>query len=159
MANKQLLQSAGDGTAVPAGYVGEVKSASAVSASSTSTNATIVYSNATNELLLDAGVWHIYYADSYYKDNSGITGTTPSGWASGKIRNITDNTDVVKLEFITFASTDNDSAYGGAYCLAGVVNITSQKAFRGQLGVSLNSGTQYRFTTRGLGSFYAVRIA
>jgi hypothetical protein len=71
MSNKQLLQSAGDGTAVPAGYVGEV-----ISAESNTFTTTGLANNSTTGFLsitLTPGTWLISASQSFLQNSS--TGT------------------------------------------------------------------------------------
>lgn len=66
MPNKQLLQSSGDGTAVPRGYVGEIITSS-IEVSAAASNAGITVGS----VLLSSGVWRIE-ALSSYTNSSGI---------------------------------------------------------------------------------------
>jgi hypothetical protein len=101
MANKQLLQSAGDGTAVPAGFVGEVKSVFPAANVGIGGFTTI---DLTSTIELTPGVWLLtaYFGgfgsgtggnvnfDGYITNAAnGIIVATTLGWTSGPLIGLT----------------------------------------------------------------------
>lgn len=141
------------GTAIGAGYIGEVITASVLVASNNSTSATAL----TNDLTLTAGIWRIVYFDVTYRSTTPTAGTNAQ--ATARIQNITDSTTLAQAAFyhyITNTVSDYEGMYTSAFHMQAVVNISSTKVYRGQGTLSAATGA---VTSRGSGSFFAVRIA
>jgi hypothetical protein len=141
------------GSAIAAGYVGEYKSATINLTAINSTTPT----NVTNDLSLTAGIWLINFFDTSYRSTVPTSATNST--ACARIRNITDNTtlaEVTGYHYITNVTGDYEGAYNGGFHLSCIVNIATTKSFRGQLFLNAATGA---VTNRGVGSFYAVRIA
>ena len=79
MTQKALLQSAGDGTAVPAGYVGQIISSQSTSLINLSSNTWIQLSS----LTLNSGLWIISYSSAYNKNGSTYSTDTNIALAVG----------------------------------------------------------------------------
>jgi len=74
MPQKTLLQSAGDGTAIPAGYVGETKIVNLGSSSFVPSTSLGDVTGLT--MTLDSGVWQVKYQATVYLQNNAAATTT-----------------------------------------------------------------------------------
>jgi hypothetical protein len=138
---------------IASGYIGEVITASVLGAANNSTSATTL----TNDLTLTAGIWRIVYFDTSYRSSTPASGQ--NSLATARIQNITDSSTVAQAasyQYITNVTSDYEGMYTGSFHIQAVVNISSTKVYRGQGILSANQGA---VTTRGSGSFFAVRIA
>lgn len=131
MSNKQLLQSAGDGTAVPAGYVGELKEA---------TNTTTVvlsgaagtYTDITSmSLSLEPGIWELQTDISLYI--SGASGITTNGRVGAVV--LTDNSNNIQRGVVT------------GFANATTPNVISQCSIKHRIVVSSTTTYKLRATT------------
>lgn len=143
------------GAAIAAGYIGEVKSAAVNSVGSIGDG----NFNTTNQLVLPAGVWLIAYYDGVYRESfSGTSGLYQQ--INAAIRNETDSTTVAQSGYFQYthvnSGIDREMQYNGHFHVSYPINISAQKTFRGIVGGAGGGG---RFATRGMGSFYAIRIA
>jgi hypothetical protein len=159
MTQKSLLQSAGDGTAVPAGYVGEVVQAN-LTANQTLVSISDVDLNGLS-LSLGAGVWLISYSLSV-----DVTTTTANGHTNFAQTRITDSSNNLVGNSIRCAYVKNSGSGTNADNICTLhaqeaVNISSQTTYkvRAKVGNLASAGTIQQDTTYGQSKFMAVRIA
>lgn len=142
MANKQLLQSAGDGTAVPAGYVGEVLTSTATASSPGSSQQFNVTSK-----LIPKGTWMIFGSWTF---GGGATSQTQS---FGGLSTTSGN----GLGTLQFPITFNPSASGLILNSAPfVVNLISDTTYYLAARSDFSGGGNSSSVT---GTLTAIRIA
>lgn len=163
MANKQLLISSGDGTAVPAGYVGETVTGTVTNSVSLTTS----YASITGtSISLSPGIWMIYAQVSLFLNippNSGSNFTQLTGSVQ-----LATSTGTNLTERSMYLQSSAQTAFGMVIAnyvpINHVVNITSTTTYQlnGKYtvagtnpGVSVTTNTTAPFTS----VFYAVRIA
>jgi len=152
MSNKQLLQSAGDGTAVPAGYVGEVQLANPVAnvtpgASVQDLNKTVV------SITLTPGVWAV----------SGVVTVNPGTAVGLKFayvgisltNNGSDNSTKNNITGLDIASSSNSTRYFPTPTR--VLTLTSSTTVYLVAGIEYTTLGTCLFST--ISSIQAVRIA
>jgi hypothetical protein len=149
-----------DGSAVPAGYVGE-KISTTVSATFLTyptTQASVA------SLSLTAGVWMLYGGISIYTNALPSTGILAAGWT---IFNSTDSVAVTELPYLhEFGGVNGNNTTKGLYP-QGYVTISATKTIQLRITLSLSSGSPTNGSifcfASGAGApgefFYAVRIA
>lgn len=140
MAQKNLLQSAGDGTAIPAGYVGEFVRATSTSLFTQNGPTSGTFYGVTNLILTipSAGVWLVGY-------NASVQTDPPSGASSeiigrARLRNTTDNTDICGA-VSNYSVTGTVASVIGNSSSQTVININSSKTIQVQIGFITNGGT------------------
>ena len=151
MGSKAILTQGGDGTVVPAGMVGEVKTVANSSVVSTYNGAYAVVANVTG---CTPGLWRIESLVSYY------IGFTGAGAASGRIR-IRDNVNNVEIQTASqFDYTSSNT--GGAIAISGYYTVPQGSAV--SLSVEIlceaNSGTPTgsTITSRAVGNTFAHKL-
>lgn len=157
MTQKSLLQSAGDGTAVPSGYVGQVVTWSTAPGTFTVLTTETDWPNAT--FTLSPGVWLVAF-------HIQVDGRTPSGAGTevGATVKVTNSSNVTQGELVCSSRATNVSQLTISSILSqsAVLNVTTETTYKIR---------SYRYEVGGNGpynllnsdanrsKFYAVRIA
>ena len=160
MANKQQLQSAGDGTAIPAGYVGEViETASFSDYTCTTSEENITGASIT----LGSGVWRIFYSLSVNATTGAVAGNITS---VDVLLTNSSNTKIGNSQKKLYANNTGSGNYVLISTLTAeaIVSISTStiyklRAFRTDSN-GTGSGSVYgTSSTLGNATFHAIRIA
>lgn len=162
MANKAKLQQAGDGTAIPSGFVGEVVNATGVTDIEQATPTSNTYYDLGGSLPLTAGTWKIVL-------RAWVFGVTP-GSISGEVTPIIigalrTSANVLLDDCFVACGAVNGVTFSGALHISRVVTISSSTTYKASGKWISNSGTAtlgkiaMQVATSNRGAFYAVRIA
>lgn len=149
MTTKQTLQSAGDGTAVPAGYVGETASVVLTAGGTTSTAGT--YIDGTGTLTLQTGIWMINVLNTVMVSIGAANNTVPVA-AVTALR--TSANAVVARHFSQAynAAAGAVANIGTTHSFSTVVNIPSGTSITYKLSILCGQSSG---TAGGTASFYA----
>jgi hypothetical protein len=159
MANKALIESGGDGTAVPSGAVGEKITATLAGISQLSPPASTIYED-TGTLTLSAGTWRIVSSSSLYCQVNSVAGSAQIPIYMGCLRQVGFGTLV---DCYAGMSPPVNSGYSA--CQANfefITTISTSTQFRQGISWIPNSGspTVNSIATNASRSYlYAVRIA
>ena len=160
MANKQLLQAAGDGTAVPAGYIGEKITWTTSPTTQIFNTSESDWTNAT--INLSSGVWLVTANISFEIQSGAITGN----YSYIRVK-ITDSSNVVvesqsrQLLANTAASANNTNSSCLPFSfVANILTPTSYKIRAVRVdGVGTGGGAYLINSAAPSSEFFAVRIA
>ena len=137
MTQKNLLQSAGDGTAVPAGCIGEIKTSYASRGFTNNTSSGTgwsLFQSQTGDRTLTPGVWMVHYSVNIQVTSGNTSGTrsmilttdSADGWAP--LSNLTANGGASNLNFLSSSSPVGTETRSGTCFVrvtsAGIVNGT-----------------------------------
>lgn len=151
MAVKSKLTQGGDGTAIPAGMVNEVKTVANVAVTSTYNGAWQVVANVTG---CTQGLWRIESLVSYYVTLAG------TGVAAGRMR-IRDNVNNVVIQEASQIDYTATNA-GGAVSISGYYLVPTGNTVNLSVEVlcEANSGTPTgsTMTSRAIGNTFAHRL-
>ena len=159
MTQKALLQSAGDGTAVPAGYVGQVIQVDL--SANTIINSTTESDVSNLSLSLTAGVWLISYSLS-----ADINTTTALGHTNAILAKITDSSNSqignsLRCLYVKNNASGTNQDIVGCLSAQEVVNISSSQTYKVRSRVlnASSGGVIQQDAQYGASKFMAVRIA
>jgi hypothetical protein len=159
MTQKALLQSAGDGTAIAAGYVGQVIQ-SDLSTTVSITSATESDVSGLN-ITLTPGVWMITYSLS-----ADITSSTSNGHTNGLVTRITDSFDNIlgnsrRCLYVKNSGSGTNADIVSTLHANEITSISSNTTFkiRARILNTASTGTLFQDTTYGGCKFMAIRIA